>query len=61
MKETYVACYVGDNTPRRTANTINENIQSLERDSMMLFKWFSNNQMKASISKNYLLVNKKMR
>ena len=61
MKETYVARYVGDNTPRRTTNTINENIQSLELDSMMLFKWFSNNQMKASISKNYLLVNKKMR
>ena len=33
-----------DNTPYRTANTIDEvntRSQSLERDSMMLFQWFS--------------------
>ena len=48
-----------DNTPYRTANIIDEVIQSLEHASMMLFKWFSDNQKKANISKYYLLVNKK--
>ena len=33
--------------------------QTLEHDFMMLFKWFSDNQMKANISKCHLLVNKK--
>ena len=37
----------------------NEVIHSLEHGSMILFKWFSGNQMKASISKYHLLVNKK--
>ena len=36
-----------------------EVIQSLEYDSMMLFQWFSDNQIKANISKSDLLVNKK--
>ena len=31
----------------------------LQRDSTMLLKWFSDKQMKASVSKCYLLVNKK--
>ena len=48
-----------DNTPYRTANIIDEVIQSLEHASMMLLKWFSDNQKKANISKYYLLVNKK--
>ena len=43
----------------RTADTIDEAIKLLERDSTMLFKWFSDNQMKANISKCHLLVNKK--
>ena len=33
--------------------------QSLEHDSMILFQWFSDNQMKANISKCHLLMNKK--
>ena len=59
MNETDFASYADDNTPHRTANTIDELIQSLERDSMMLFRWFSDNHMKANISKYHLLVNKK--
>ena len=59
MNETDFASYADDNTPYRTANTIDEVIQSLEHDSMMLFQWFSDNQMKANISKCHLLVNKK--
>ena len=31
----------------------------LQRDSTMLLKWFSDKQMKASVSKCYLLVNTK--
>ena len=46
-------------TPYRTANTIDEVIQSLEHGSMMLLQWSSDNQMKANISKCHLLANKK--
>ena len=59
MNETDFASYADDNTPHRTANTIDELIQSLEHDSMMLFQWLSDNHMKANISKYHLLVNKK--
>ena len=59
MNETDFASYADDNTPYRTANTIDEIIQSLEHVSVMLFQWFSDNQMKANISKCHLLVNKK--
>ena len=49
-----------DNTAYRTANTLDEVIRSLglEHDSM-LFQWFSDNQMKANVSKCHLLVSKK--
>ena len=40
MKETDVLSYADDNTPYRTADTVHEVIKLLERDSMMLFKWF---------------------
>ena len=65
MKETNFSSYADDDTHYRTADTIEEVIdtieeviKSLERDSTMLFKWFSDNQMKANISKCHLLVNK---
>ena len=44
---------------RLIEDTIEQVIKLRERDSMMLFKWFSDNQMKANISKCHLLVNKK--
>ena len=56
MKETDFSRYADDNTPYRTTDTIAKVIKILERDSMMLFKWFSNNHMKANISKSHLLV-----
>ena len=59
MKETDFSSYADDNTPYRTADTIEEVIKLLERDSTMLFKWFSDNQMKANISKCHLLFRKK--
>ena len=57
LNETDFTSYAEDNTPYRTANTVDEVIQSLEHDSMMLFQWFCDNQMKANISKCHLLVN----
>ena len=59
MKETDFSSYADDNTPYRTADTIEEVTKLLERDNTILFKWFSENQMKANISKCNLLVNKK--
>ena len=44
--------------PWRTADTIEEVIKLLKRDCTMLFKWFSDNQMKKNFSKCHL-VNKK--
>ena len=48
-----------NNTPYRTADTVDEVIKLLERGSKMLLKWFSNNQMKVNIRKRHFLVNKK--
>ena len=59
VKKSDFSSYADDNTSYRTAATIEEVIKLLERDSTMLFKWFSDNQMKANISKCHLLVNKK--
>ena len=59
INETDLATYADDNTWYRTANTVDEVIQLLKHDSMMLFQWFSNNQIKANISEYHLLVNKK--
>ena len=43
----------------RLIETIDEVIKLLEHDSTLLFKWFSDNQMKANINRCHLLVNKK--
>ena len=59
MKETDFSSYADDNKPYRTEETIDEVIKLLEHDSTLLFKWFSDNQMKANINKCHLLVNKK--
>ena len=59
LNETDFASYADDNTPYRTAKSIDKVIQSLEHESMMLFRWFSNNQMKVNISKHHFLVNEK--
>ena len=47
MNVTGFASHADDNTPYRTANTLDEVIQSLERDSMLLLQWLFDNQMKA--------------
>ena len=46
--------------PYRTEATIEEVMKLLEQGSTMFFKWFSDNQMKANISKCHLLVSKKV-
>ena len=59
MDQTDFVSYADYNAPYITANSIDEIIQSPEHDSMMLFKWFSDNQMIASMSQCHLLLNKK--
>ena len=59
IKETDFSSYADDNTPYRTGDTIGEAIKLLECNSVMLIKQFSDNQMKAIISKCHFLVNKK--
>ena len=56
MKETDSLSYADDNTSCRTTEEV---IKLLERDSKMLFKWFSDNQIKANINRCYLVVNGK--
>ena len=46
MKGTDFLSYAGDNTPYRKADTIDKVIKLLKRDSIMLLKRFSDNQMK---------------
>ena len=45
MKETDFSSYADNNIPYRTADTIDEVIKLLERDTMMLLKWFSDNKI----------------
>ena len=59
MKETSFASYADDNTPYVTAENLDEVIKSLEKDSIKLFQWFSDNQMKANYNKCHLLVSGK--
>ena len=47
LSQTDFASYADDNTPYAEADNIDEVITILENDSIQLFKWFSDNQMKA--------------
>ena len=57
VKETDFWSYADNSLSYRTVDTIDEVIKLLKRDSLRLFKWFCDNQMKASIRKCHLLVN----
>ena len=46
MGETDFASYADDNTPYVLGDSIDDVIKSLEDDSINLFKWFLDNQMK---------------
>ena len=59
MKEASFASYADDNTPYVTAENLDEVIKSLEKDSIKLFQWFSDNHLKANHDKCHLLVSGK--
>ena len=56
LSQTYFASYADGNTPYVEANNIDEVIRILENDSIQLFKWFSDNQMKANKDKCHLVI-----
>ena len=56
LSQTDFASYADDNTPYMEANNIDEVIAILENDSIQLFKWFSDNQMKANKDKCHLVI-----
>ena len=56
LSQTGFASYADDNTPCVEANNIDEVITVLENDSIQLFKWFSDNQMKANKDKCHLVI-----
>ena len=56
MTLTDFASYTDDNTPYVTGDSIEDNINSLKNDSIKLFKWFADNQMKANKDKCHLLI-----
>ena len=58
MSKTEFASYADDNTSYNSGQNIDNVIRTLENDSVRLFKWFSNNQMKANKDKCHLLSNK---
>ena len=53
MNETEFASYADDNASYTSGQNINDVIRTLENDSVRLFKWFSNNQIKANKDKCY--------
>ena len=56
ISETEFASYDDDNTPYVAADNIDNVNRMLENDSIRLFKWFSDNQMKANKDKFRLIV-----
>ena len=59
MKETGFASYADDNTPYVTVGNLDEVIKSLQKYSIKLFQWFSDNKMNANQDKCNLLVSGK--
>ena len=56
LSQTDFASYADDNTPYAEADNIDEVITILESESIQLFKWFSDNQMKANKDKCHLVI-----
>ena len=55
MCETDFASYADDNAPYALGDNIDDIIKSLEDDSINLFKWFLDNQIKANSDKCHLI------
>ena len=58
IKETELTNYADDSTPYAINANINELIKSLENDSSILIKWFSDNYLVMNADKCHLLVTK---
>ena len=56
MNETEFISYADDNTPYVASDNIDYVIKILENDSILLFKWFLDNQMKANEDKCHFTV-----
>ena len=56
MKDVDIANFDDDNTPFTSANNIDDLIDSLEKASSSLFKWFKDNLFKGNPDKCHLLV-----
>ena len=56
LSQTDLASYADDNTLYVQANKIDEFITILGNDSIQLFKWFPENQMKANKDKCHLII-----
>ena len=56
LKDVDIANFADDNTPFTSANNIDDLIDSLEKASSSLFKWFKDNLFKGNPDKCHLLV-----
>ena len=54
--DTDIASFADDNTPYLSAKIVEAVIESLERDSVSLFRWFENNLLKGKADKCHFLV-----
>ena len=57
LSQTDFTSFAEDNTPYVEANNINKVIKTLENDSIWLFQWFSDNQIKANKNDCLLAIN----
>ena len=55
MNETEFARYADDSIPYLASDNVNKIIKILENDSIRLFEWFSDNQMKKKHNKVKLI------
>ena len=55
LKDIEFASYAGDNTSYTEHGSIGQVISRLEGTAESLFKWFSDNQMKANLDKSHFL------
>ena len=54
--DTHIANFADDNTPYLSAKNVEDVIESLERASVSLFRWFENNLLKGTLDKCHFLV-----
>ena len=57
LSQTDFTSYADDNAPYVKANNIDKVIKILENDSIWLFQWFSDNQIKANKNECLLAIN----